>query len=393
MPALRAAPTPDRRRDRQGGRRGSFWPSEQQRLLLRAALLPDERSEEAWRAVRPELDIERLEKGSSMLLPLVSETLTAHGIDDPALSKMKGVYRYVWAGNQIQLGALRDVVQTLGGAEVEAILMGSASLATGAYESGGARRVVEPAVLVRPTDVARALDALGADRWIVGPLSSDRHRPVERPGEPSCTLHWRLTPELDQALQGQLSAESFREAAVAAELLGVATRRLAWTDELLLACVNGAKSGVASRVQWITDSATIVQHRGAELDWDRLVSEAVTRRCQLRVLDALGYLAAELDVDVPAPVLERLASEPSSSRERLAHRLSGHGALLGNALPLLGAHLVATQDRHLATSLVTFPRALSASWGLAHVAQLPMGAARRGRAAISAERSFRAHRR
>ena len=366
-------------------------------MLLRAALLDGAPAAEAWDAVRPGLDIERLERGSSMLLPLVYERLEARGVHDPALAKMKGVYRFVWAGNQIQLSALRELLATLHEASLETIVFGSARLATRYYESSGARRVVEPAVLVRPAEAPEALHILERAGWETDTAHSDRHRVVTRGGtgeQPSCGVHWRLPPELDRALEGPLSADPFRATAVATDIQGAPTAALSGTDELLLSCVSGAKSGGVSRVQWLADVVTILQRTGTEIDWNRLVHEAITRRCVLRLGDALRYAASALDADVPPVVLDELDGEPSSRRERAAHRVSGRGGtVLGNVTPLLAAHLVATQDRSLARSLVTFPGALRASWGLAHVVQLPVGAARRGLAAISAEREFRRHRR
>jgi hypothetical protein len=376
---------------------GSFWPSPQQRLLLRTALLPEEESRRAWLDVCRGLDIGRLERGSAMLLPMIYERLEARGAQDAALEKMKGVYRYVWTGNNLALAALRDLLGALDADGVETRLFGAASLASGYYRSLAVRRIVEPAVLVHGRDVQRALAAAGAASWSVAGDRSDRRRLVVRAhgtDTRTCAIHWRLSTELDPAPGGPDPLEGIWSRHETATVLDLETLALDATDELLLTCLDGARTGNASRVQWVADAYTIVARAPAPVDWARLTRTAITGRCALRIHDALAYLASEFDVAVPAETLAELADDETTGRERLAHRVAGHGGgAFGNVPAVLAAHLVRTQRTRLPVALLRFPGALRASWGLDHAWQVPVTALDRAREAARARREFRRHRR
>ncbi len=64
---------------------GNYWPSQVQETLLRAALLPGADAIEAWSAVRSQLDLDRVDRASRRLLPLLADNLRRLGIDWPRL--------------------------------------------------------------------------------------------------------------------------------------------------------------------------------------------------------------------------------------------------------------------------------------------------------------------
>lgn len=364
---------------------GSFWPSPQQELLLRAALLDEEQSLQAWRLLEPSLDVQRLERGSVVLLPLLYEKLQGRRSTEEFVPRLKGVYRQVWYRNQVGLDALRDLLSSLRGAGVDTIVLGESALITRYYRRLGVRPLDRPSVLVRPDRKADALHALAASGWDVSARGSARSRQVERAGAEqrrSCTVCWRVIAELERA--------RLWDTTHAAEVRGVQTATLDATHELLWTCLAGARTGSSSNVQWVADAFTILQAAGSEVDWQRLVADAVAGRSALRLRDAVGYLTAVLDAPVPDEALRELDATPSSGRERLAHRIAGRGGmLLGNFPPTVAAHLVATRDDGVLRAALTLPGALRREWGLDHVAQLPAAAARRGAAAVGAARARR----
>ena len=294
---------------------GSFWPSSQQELLLRVALLDEERSLQAWRLLEPSLDVQRLERGSVVLLPLLYEKLQERGSTEEFVPRLKGVYRQVWYRNQLGLDALRDLLSSLRGAGVDAIVLAESALITRYYRRLGVRPLDRPSVLVRPERKTDALHALGASGWDVSARGSGRSRQVERAGaeqRQSCTVCWRVIAELE----GVRLWDTTR----AAEVRGVQTATLDATRELLWTCLAGARTGSASNVQWVADAFTILRAAGSEVDWQRLVADAVASRSALRLRDAVSYLTAALDAPVPDEALRELDATPSSGRERLAHR-------------------------------------------------------------------------
>jgi hypothetical protein len=370
---------------------GSFWPSSQQELLLRAALLDQERSVQAWQLLKPSLDIQRLERGSVVLLPLLYEKLQERGSTEAFVPRLKGVYRQVWYRNQLGLDALQDLLSTLRDAGVDAIVVGEGALIARYYRRLGVRPLDRPSILVRPDRAAAALDALVRSGWDTSHRGSERWREVERARagkRRSCAVHWRALGELE--LSTDLDGVRFWDAACPTEVRGVQTSTLDTTYELLWACLGGARTGSTSRVQWIADAFTILQVAGSDVDWQKLVAEAVALGWALRLRDALTYLTAAFEAPVPEAAMRELEATPSSGRERLAQRIAGHGGtLLGNLPATVAVHLVATRDEGPLRAALTLPRALRREWGLDHVGQLPAAAARRGAAAVAAARARR----
>lgn len=370
---------------------GSFWPSSQQELLLRAALLGEQRSVQAWWTLKPSLDIQRLERGSVVLLPLLYEKLQQRESTEAFVPRLKGVYRQVWYRNQLGLAALQDLLSSLGDAGVQAIVVGEGALITRYYRRLGVRPLGRPSVLVRPNRAVAGLDALERSGWEVSPGGSGRSRQVERAraGERrSCAVYWRALSELE--LSTDPDGARFWDSASPTEVRGVQTSTLDTTHELLWTCIGGARTGSTSRVQWVADAFTILQVAGSDVDWQKLVAEAVALSSALRLRDALAYLADALDAPVPKAALRELETTPTTGRERLAHRIAGHGGtLLGNLPATVAGHVVATRDGGLLRAVLTLPRAVGREWGLDHVGQLPAAAARRGAAAFAAARARR----
>jgi len=77
------------------------WPTWQQELLLRAALLQGGGSIEAWERWKPTVDIEHLDIGLHRLLPQLYLNLHAQGVDDLLMGKFKRIYRRTWYDNQL----------------------------------------------------------------------------------------------------------------------------------------------------------------------------------------------------------------------------------------------------------------------------------------------------
>ncbi|MGH3141961.1 MAG: nucleotidyltransferase family protein [Gaiellales bacterium] len=376
-----------------GGRAGSFWPSRRQELLLRAALLQDERGEKAWEMLRPHLDIERLETGSTVLLPLLYERLREQERDEPFLPRLRGVYRYVWYRNQLAIRTLLGMLTALRPAAIDSMVFGGAALITRYYRRLGVRPLDEAALLVRRSQLRDVTNLLTAAGWSIAGGGSGRHhrlQPAEARDGSTGALHWRLPVEFEPVDSLASEDDVWRDAGTV-EVRGTPTLMLDPTDELLLTCVRGARSGSASNVQWVADAITILHVSEPEIDWETLTAKAVARRRFIPLLEALDYLAETLDAPIPQSVLDGLRTTSATRRERVAHRISGRGGrLLGNLPATVGAHIVASQDDNVLRVALTLPDFLRREWGVERLSQLPTAAARRGIAAVS---SVRAHRR
>lgn len=369
------------------GLAGSFWPSEEQNLLLQAALLADEPGEQAWRLLKPHFDVQRFESGSLGLLSLLNER---RGREEPFLARLTGVRRFIWYGNHTGFEALRAALEPLRRRGLPALVLRDAALIERYYRRLGVRPLVEPALLVRPENLPAATETLVAAGWRAGVRAGRSQRFEREPPDDgrACVIYWRFAPELESA--GGYRGDSFWAAARDAEAQYLDMSALSPTDELFTTCIVGARTRSSTDFQWIVDAVTILETSAAEIDWDRLLAEAQIRRCVPRLRDALVYLSDALAAPVPAEVLRRLVAMPDNRRERLAHRISGRGGrLLGNLPATVAAHVVATQDQNALRAAASLPRFLRAEWGLDHLGQLPAAAARRGAAALSAARARR----
>src|SRR5919112_3519361 len=93
-------------RERQEARR-RFEPTQEQELLLRAALREGKEALDAWRQWLKTVGIDRLDFNSQRVLPLIYHNLRTHlrtqDAKVPSLGRLKGTYRHTWCKNQIVL--------------------------------------------------------------------------------------------------------------------------------------------------------------------------------------------------------------------------------------------------------------------------------------------------
>ncbi len=125
-------------------------------------------------------------------------------------------------------------------------------------------------------------------------------------------LHW-------YSLSAIGDDRGFWKRAVAVERHGVATRMLSPTDQLLHLCAHGLGWSQEHRLQWVVDSIRVLAADGGSIDWDRLVSEARTRRIMVVAETALRYLG-ERTPAVPTRFYEDLSTAHRPLYEKLAYR-------------------------------------------------------------------------
>lgn len=372
---------------RRRGLTGDFWPTPEQELLLRAAVLEPQQALEAWLAVRPRIDIDRLEEGSFALLPLIVKRLRLAEVEDRALGKLRGVYRHTWSRNQLAVGELKAILRVLHGTRIDAAPLRGVAALLAYYSDRGVRPVTELEVLVPEESADRALETLGAAGW--SPADAEREPVAE--GWPGLRLrstsgrtavvHWRLLPEFDP--DGRWSGELWRSTRDF-DVDGVPTRLLRPEDELLHTTLTGARSAPFTTVQWIVDTTTILQ-AVPEFDWDRLVEQAERRRAVLRLRDALTYLSTSLDTPVPARVLSRLHAQNPTRRDQVAHKIGAWGGKTAGEFPrALAQYVRSTAGDGAFRTAVGAPAFLRDTWKLDHTWQVPLHAAKKSLSRIAA---------
>jgi Uncharacterised nucleotidyltransferase len=303
------------------------WPSVAQEKLLRAALVGDERALEAWREVRPLIDVARLDGATQALLPVLRKNLLALGVQDELLNLFKGVHRYSWARNQTLLAPMMPIVEALEQAGVATLLMKGAAFVADRRLDAGMRPMNDVDVLVPGEQLERAVEVLlvgglvpvgGVPPWYVTGYAP---RFVPSHGfrdelDRQLDLHWHV---LHSSCQ-QDADEDFWTAARPIELLGVQTRALCPADELLLVILHGLRWNALPTYRWVVDAALLCGGEIGVIDYERLVEQARLRRVTAALRAGLEYLRRVIDTPIPDSCMRKLGSVRPSRLERMELR-------------------------------------------------------------------------
>ena len=162
---------------REGGPFDSVWPSPTQELLLDAALARGDRALAAWRAWAAEGRLDRTDRVSRRLLPFVYGNLSAQGLDDPLLGRLREFYLATWKRAQDLLRALERALRVLNAAGIETLLLKGAALAPFYYDDEGVRWLGDLDVLV-PTLNALRSGAVAAELREVATAGREATKPM-----------------------------------------------------------------------------------------------------------------------------------------------------------------------------------------------------------------------
>ena len=311
-------------------RQRDVWPSPTQELLLRAALMPDERALQAWRRVRSQIDVEELDGATQALLPALRKNLLALGVDDELLSLFKGVHRYSWARTQLLLAPMIPMVQALERAGIPTLLLKGAAFVADTRLDAGMRPMNDIDVLVPTARARAAIDVLlemglvpvgEVPAWYVADYAP-RFVPSHgfRDGlDRQLDLHWHV---LHASCQPEAD-EDFWAAAEPIELLGVRTRALCPADELLLVILHGLRWNAIPTYRWVVDAALLCAGAIGPIDYDRLVEQARRRRVTVALRAGLAYLRRVAAAPVPRRSIRALGSLRPLLLERAELRAQG----------------------------------------------------------------------
>jgi Uncharacterised nucleotidyltransferase len=353
----------------EGAGRRDVWPSVAQELLLRAALMPDERALAAWRSVRSQINVDELDGATQALLPALRKNLLELGVEDELLNLFKGVHRYGWARTQLLLAPMMPIVRALEDSGISTLLLKGAAFVADKRLDAGMRPMNDVDVLV-PTGQVRAaiavllemgLEPVGeVPAWYVADYAP---RFVPSHGfrdelDRQLDLHWHV---LHASCQPDAD-EDFWAAAEPIELLGVPTRALCPADELLLVILHGLRWNAIPTYRWVVDAALLCSGAIGPIDYERLVAQARKRRVSVTVRAGLEYLRRVADAPIATQAIRALGGlhprvlergefraqcTRPQSRTALQWQLIYHGAYVRRELPL-GSRATALTHLHLA---------------------------------------------
>ena len=265
--------------------------------LLAAAFLDGDRALDAWASWRSSVDIDLLDSPRQDLLPQLYRNLSALGVEDPILERLRSPYRHTWVANQLLLQRTAPAIAALGHESVDGCLIGDAALALTVYADAGARKIALPDVSVPVRTRRRALRTLRAGGWSgVGSRIRRRLRPL---------IHGRqlLTDGGGQRIQVSWTSPAITHPGGDPRcVVAVHGRRLRVSSvptQLVRAC-RAADSGAHPDIRSLAD-ALATMRAASDADWEAVAR--IARRSNLPEVPRItGYLRREVGAQVPGGV-------------------------------------------------------------------------------------------
>jgi hypothetical protein len=207
------------------------------------------------------------------------------------------------AARNLALAAeLLAVIDLLGSHDIRALPYKGPTLAQCVYGSLAARQMKDVDILIRPSDVDRAMSLLATREYrpVTHVFSAARRLGLEyqsvlaRPADDTIIeLHWSIVP---RAMAPAVALDDLWPHRLQTALLGKTLPIPSHEDMLAILCIHGSKHGWA-RLEWICGVAELV--RSKPLDWSKVLRRAEQWHAT-RMLNAGLLLAADL-LDAPVP--------------------------------------------------------------------------------------------
>src|SRR5262245_26962197 len=195
------------------------------------------------------------------------------------LDTLKRAYMATAARKALLFRGLQKILEALGEARIESIVLKGAALAETVYEDRALRPMNDIDLLVREGDLDRAeaeLKKIGYlaahDEATKRDLRGRHHHWVFRSTDPRLgdiplELHWYLEPP---GRPVRVPVDDLWRRSVACRIAGVPTRTLAPEDLLLHLCLHICRHRFGGGLRCLCDLAAAIQRFRDEIDWFRL---------------------------------------------------------------------------------------------------------------------------
>ena len=354
------------------------WPTPHQELLLRAALLQGEPALAAWDEWRRTVNIDVIDYGSHRMVPLLYRNLQRHGVKDPLMDRLKGVYRYYLYKNEILMHRIGSLLAAFEEAGIETMVLKGVALIQLYYRESGLRPMLDADVLVHAHHAEQAMEVLTKLQWKPRYNQPQMRIPIfhstpfEDDGGRQVDLHWHLFWECFKAGDD----DDYWKKAIPIEIGGVKTLALNPTDQLLHTCWHGARWNEVPPIRWVADAMAILGASGGEIDWTSLLKKAQKHRIVMPVKDSLEYLKKKFDAPVPDSLLESLSAVRISKMERENYEVTLNPEAPPTTAKIL--RMLYYDYRWLSSSTSSrfktfaFAKHLQAKWNIDHLWNVPL---------------------
>ena len=361
------------------------YPTIQQELLLKAALLDGAEAIKAWDELKLNFYIDKLDRGSFRLLPLLYHNLHKLGINDKIVNELKAVHRYSWYNNQILVNLSAKLLESFQKNGIETMIIKGAAVAFKYYKDLGLRPINDIDVLVKPYNALNAIELLQKCGWRgrpIAPRSFSKNNLYTLHSWNFCDtlgrgfdLHWHLLPEFlsDEADNDYWNKrEPFKNEKISTDII-------CQTDLLLHTCIQATRANKnIAPIRYLADIYIIVDFDASKIDWNRLIDKTIKLNMILPVRETLKYVKLAFNVPIPSKVLEHFENTNISKIDKAGFKARSHSrGLIGFIPSYWTLYLYQTLPKG-DYSLSGFIRFLKNYWGLKHSWQIPLIIIHRG---------------
>jgi hypothetical protein len=355
---------------------GGSWPTISQELLLKAALLKGNACLNAWEQWKKYNEIEQIDDGSHRLLPLTYYNLSAQGVQDSLLIRLKSVYRYMLSRNHLMFYQIIPALSALKKLKIKTMLLKGAALTLTHYKNYALRPQLDIDILVPEIQASKAFEYFQRHGWrpeyqyALEKVLQFRHSCGFDAGmHKRIDLHWNIFQECREPGIDDI----FWQNAVAVVVNDVKTLALSETHQFLHTCIHGVKWNTIMPCRWVADAITILNQSHGDIGWDDLVELARERALTVPLRHALTYLHDAFEAEIPESTLSRLDKTPVSFFERLEFRvmITKKSIVFGNFFKFAVGYLRVPHSKNILIHIFNFFSFLQMQWKIRYLFLMP----------------------
>lgn len=360
--------------------RAGLWPTEDQTLLLQAALAAPKDAEQAFLAWVKRQDLEKeFDQGTFRLLPLLYDNLHRAGVQHPLMGRLKGIYRLAWYKNNRLFEQMRPIVATLHEAGIPIMTLKGVPLILQYYKNHALRPMADIDVLVPANYARQAIDVMeGAGFQHYAPPSSDylkyRHamQYISKAGA-EIDLHWHALYEFCEDGADKIFWDTARNV----DFNGTPTLAPDPTRMFFHTVVHGVRWNDEPPIRWIPDAMTILRTAGHEIDWNEIVALAAERQVAHRLRLGLHFLHRHFGADIPESTLRNLDRQGTSWIQHIENtcvlrdRMELHRSPMGSLWLIFAEYCRYARNEGPIKFAVGFTHYVRFRWGLRGRSEIP----------------------
>jgi hypothetical protein len=359
-----------------------LWPTEEQELLLKAALLDKQTALKAWHAWNSSVDINEIDHGSFQLLPLIYKQFSRLNAEEPLIGLLKGVYRSSWYKNQLLLEQASSLLQLFDASGIKTLMISEAACLRFYDQDIGLRPITEFEFLITAEHVFKAQNILSRAGWIENPESMRPNGPggmklsLRNSYTHSNTAGYELKINRQPTLYGVLENDyaALWQNSISINFRDIPIQTLSTTDLFFYICTENVYWKQQADFRWIADAWMLITKEGSNIDWVEILDQAQEKHLVLSIRDTLLYLQQKLNSNIPDEILQKLFATPVPKNFQKEYSiLTNPVGLIGKAQKKWYQYQRCAQIYSPGSmlSMVGFLNYLQSVWGLDTIWQMP----------------------